>query len=342
MQEDARAFTPQSILIIQTAFLGDVILATSLVEKLHFFFPESRIDFLLRKGNEGALANNPKINQVMIWDKKRKYSSLFQLLHTIRQSKYDLVVNVQRFAASGILAGLSGAKHIIGFDKNPLSFLFTRKVRHSFKGHEVQRNLNLIENITSQETVNPVMYPSVADEHAISVYTQSPYLCIAPASVWFTKQFPVEKWVHFIESITGLYQVYFLGSETDSALCEKIISLIKHHQVQLINLSGKLSLTQTAALMKQAAMNYVNDSAPLHIASAVNAPVTAVFCSTVPEFGFGPLSEKSFVVEINHGLYCRPCGIHGYKACPEGHFKCAFEIQIKDLLRTINIPSTNT
>ncbi len=84
--------------------------------------------------------------------------------------------------------------------------------------------------------------------------------------------------------------------------------------------------------MEGAAMNYVNDSAPLHIASAMNAPVTAVFCSTVPAFGFGPLRENGRVVETKEKLDCRPCGLHGYKACPKGHFRCALGIDVASAL----------
>jgi ADP-heptose:LPS heptosyltransferase len=82
-------------------------------------------------------------------------------------------------------------------------------------------------------------------------------------------------------------------------------------------------------------MNYVNDSAPMHFASAVNAPVTAVYCSTIPEFGFGPLSDNSHVVEIDKPLYCRPCGLHGYSSCPEKHFRCALEIENDQLMVTL-------
>ena len=99
-------------------------------------------------------------------------------------------------------------------------------------------------------------------------------------------------------------------------------------------LAGKLSLLGTASLMSRARMNYVNDSAPLHIASAMNAPVTVVFCSTVPAFGFGPLRENGRVIETSEKLRCRPCGVHGYKACPEGHFKCALTIDPEDVART--------
>jgi heptosyltransferase-2 len=83
-------------------------------------------------------------------------------------------------------------------------------------------------------------------------------------------------------------------------------------------------------------MNYVNDSAPMHFASAVNAPVTAIYCSTIPAFGYGPLSDNSNIVETHEQLSCRPCGLHGYKACPQGHFKCAFGITNEQLLSALS------
>ncbi len=84
--------------------------------------------------------------------------------------------------------------------------------------------------------------------------------------------------------------------------------------------------------MRGAVMNYVNDSAPLHLASAMDAPVRAVFLSTVPEFGFGPWGSRGEVIETTEKLDCRPCGVHGFKACPKGHFKCA-EIAVERLVK---------
>jgi len=92
-----------------------------------------------------------------------------------------------------------------------------------------------------------------------------------------------------------------------------------------------------AALMKNAVMNYTNDSAPLHFASAMDAPVTAIFCSTVPSFGFYPLSSRSFVAETKEKLECRPCSLHGLRACPLGHFKCARTIETAQLLLTLSL-----
>ncbi len=327
------------ILIIQTASLGDVILATPLIEKLHSFFPESRIDFLLKYGNESLLRGHPHLKHVMVWDKtEKKYEHLRELLKIIREERYDLIVNVQRFASSGFLTAFSRAKHTTGFKKNPFSLFFTKRVSHKIgtddnSPHEVERNLKLIEHLTDKSFFKPALYPSQHDYALVSQYKTRKFITISPASLWFTKQYPKEKWVEFIKDLDKDLTVYFLGGENDRKLCNEIIELSEHENS--LNLSGKLTLLQSAALMKDAVMNYTNDSAPMHLCSAVNAPVAAVFCSTVPRFGFGPLSDKSFVIQTEKKLSCRPCGLHGLRSCPEKHFECALSINKNQLLSCI-------
>ncbi len=332
-------------LIIQTAFIGDVVLATVLIEKLHADFPGAKIDFLLRKGNEGLLLNHPYLNEVFIWNKKHdKTKNLFKLINIIRKKNYNKVINVQRFFSTGLITALSNAREKIGFDKNPLSFLFDVKVKHVIGTkenpvHEIERNLSLVKHFTTDIPATIKLYPSKEDyEKAKSAVNgqQSAvnYICIAPSSVWFTKQFPKEKWIEFLKEIPSTINIFFLGATSDKILCDEIISKLRDNHTK--NLCGKLSFLQSAALMKNAMMNYTNDSAPMHIASAMNAPVTAVFCSTVTWFGYGPLSDESFVVERTAPLYCRPCTSHGKKECPEKHFKCALEINKDQLLATLN------
>jgi len=323
------------ILVIQTAFIGDVVLATPVLEKLHSDFPLAKIDFLLRKGNESLFNGHPFLNKVLIWDKKtNKGLNLIRLILEIRKTKYDRVMNLHRFSSSGLITLMSGAKEKAGFDKNPFSFCYTRKIKHVIGNgrHEVQRNLELLSSSNSSELVKPCLYPTLADFDSVVEYKIVPYICIAPSSVWFTKQFPAHKWVEFLNKPL-VYKVYLLGSASDFRLCNEIVNSSDNKNIEI--LAGKLTFLQSAALMKNAIMNYSNDSAPLHIASSVNAPVTAVFCSTVPAFGFGPLSDTSFIVEIKEKLYCRPCGLHGYKTCPQKHFRCAEEIDSKQLMETL-------
>jgi len=158
-------------------------------------------------------------------------------------------------------------------------------------------------------------------------------VCIAPTSVWFTKQYPEEKWLELLAALPASLPVYLLGGPPDTAACERLAQAAG--RPGLVSLSGKLSLLASAALMHGAVLNYVNDSAPLHLCSAVDAPVCAVFCSTVPAFGFGPLSTFSRIVEHPGPLACRPCGLHGHARCPLGHFRCAREIETAQLLAVL-------
>jgi lipopolysaccharide heptosyltransferase II len=329
------------ILIIQTAFLGDVVLATPVVEKLHRFFPDASIDFLLRKGNEALLKDHPIIRKTIIWDKKQgKWKNVLKLIQRFRKTKYDYIINLQRFATSGIITAFAGGKISVGFNKNPLSFLFTKKISHHIAAagepilHEVARNLMCIEAFTDASAQLPKLYPSVNDFEKVAVLKAEQFITMAPASVWFTKQYPKEKWVELIKALNNRFTIYLLGAPSDETLCNEITTASGMAKTE--NLCGKLSLLQSAALMQDAVMNYVNDSAPMHIASAMDAPVTAIYCSTVPGFGFGPSGTKGQIVEIDHPLPCRPCGLHGHKKCPEGHFKCGYEIKVEQLLDVVS------
>jgi heptosyltransferase-2 len=327
------------ILVIQTAFIGDVILATAVAETLHQYDPSFTIDFLLRKGNEGLLQGHPFIHEVLVWNKaENKISNLVALIKKIRKKKYDYVINLHRFASSGIITAFSGANKKVGFDKNPLSLFFTKSYPHTIGSrgesyeHETDRNHALIESISNIKKINPRLYPATQDVEKVTVYQQSPYICMAPSSVWFTKQWAEAKWGDLINLIPSTFTIYLLGAPSDKALCERIQQKVKRSNV--ISLCGKLNFLQSAALMQKATMNYVNDSAPMHMASAMNAQVAAIYCSTIPEFGFGPLSDTSYVFEVEENLSCRPCGLHGHKACPKKHFDCAMLIDPKKIVQT--------
>lgn len=316
----------QQILVIQTAFIGDAILATAVLEKLHAHFPKAAIDLLVRKGNESLFIGHPFLRHVLVRDKKLgKLKSIRAVIGQVRLAKYDCVVNLHRFASSGIIAALSGAKHICGFDKNPFAWRYHHKVPHVIGAepgspHEIERNQSVIAHFTDAVPAKPKLYPTQADYDDLQ--TPSPYVCIAPTSVWFTKQWPAEQWVKLISQLPRDHDIVLLGAASDHEACVQIGKACGHPNISV--LAGRHSLLQSAALMAGAVMNYVNDSAPMHLCSAMDAPVTAIYCSTVPAFGFGPLSTVSHIWQTNEKLDCRPCGLHGFQSCPKGHFKCAF------------------
>ncbi|PBQ33790.1 heptosyltransferase [Sphingobacteriaceae bacterium] len=317
---------PKKILIIQTAFIGDAILASSLVEKLHAYFPQAAVSILVRKGNESIYAEHPFLQETLVWNKKEgKLKNLFKLLGRIRKNNYDTVINCHRYGSSGFLTAFSGARHTAGYKENPFSFAFNYTTRHVIGDgrHETERYNALIEDFTDTKIFKPKLYPSAKDYEFVKTFQEANYVCMAPASVWYTKQLPVEKWVELCNKTDASQSIYLLGAPGDIALCENIKNKSSHPAIKIV--AGQLSLLQSSALMQSAEMNYVNDSGPLHLASSLNAAVTAFFCSTVPEFGFGPLSDNKTIIEVK-GLACKPCGLHGYKTCPLGHFKCGHEM----------------
>ncbi|MCW5912623.1 MAG: glycosyltransferase family 9 protein [Cyclobacteriaceae bacterium] len=336
--------SPKSILVIQTAFIGDVILATAVLEKLHRVYPDTNIDLLVRKGNEGLFKNHPYLHQVLAWNKKSgKLKNLWKLTAQVRATRYEYVINLHRYASTGIVTAFSKAKHKIGFDKNPLSFLFTHRVKHTLVSgaHETERNQELIKALTDNVPAMPRLYPARSDFDVVNVYMGCRYVCMAPSSVWFTKQWPADKWIELIQTIQHrVEKIYLLGAPTDVQMCQAIAE--KGGVARVENLAGKLTLLQSAALIGGAVMNYVNDSAPMHLASAMNAPVAAIYCSTIPAFGFGPLSKQSYIIQTEEDLSCRPCGSHGHKACPQKHFRCATSISIEALQSCLTSQADNS
>lgn len=321
----------QKFLIIQTAFLGDVILATPVCTELKRLFPDAQIDILVRKGNESILENHPAISTVLTFDKKvGKLKALKNCIQLIRKENYNTVINLHRFGSSGIITAFSKAPKKIGFAKNPFSFTYTTKIPHEIGNgtHEVERNLQTIAYFGADKLVRPSLFPSEANVEKIALLTNHarPYFVLAPASVWFTKQLPITHWISLASDLAKRGTVYLIGGKEDVQLCQQVIDgagIIASN-----NFAGKLNLLDSCALLQQAERCFVNDSGPMHMASAMNTPTTAFFCATIPAFGFGPLATDATIVETAEQLACRPCGLHGGKTCPEGHFKCGSTIEI--------------
>jgi heptosyltransferase-2 len=330
----------KTILIIQTAFIGDTILASHFARAVKDQYPDSKIHFFLRKGNESVIQGLPTIEKTWIWDKAGgKTRNLFRLIRELRKIDFDMVFNLHRHFNSGLVAALMKSPFKAGFKQNPLSFFYTRKINHQIPDprgwHEVQRNLELIPDfkiVDNSKIYKPELPLNVKNHQKVEPYINEDFFVVAPASVWFTKAWSEEKFKELTQELVKRGKVYFVGAPGDKELCDRI----RMNHPETLNLCGALNLLDSAALMKKAKRVFVNDSAPLHLASCVNAPTTAIFCSTTPSFGYTPLSDHSVVVDVGSALSCRPCGLHGHKSCPQGHFKCSRDIEIQRVLETIS------
>jgi lipopolysaccharide heptosyltransferase II len=341
----------KNILIIQTAFIGDTILASQFARAVKDEFPDHQIHFFLRKGNESVIQGLSSVHKTWVWDKAGgKTRNLLRLIGELRKTHFDYVFNLHRHFNSGLVSALMKSPQKIGFRQNPLSFFLTHKLDHKIPHHpednekvtwhEVQRNLQLLQAVKPEITIEddsklyrPELPITEKNREKISQYITEEYFVLAPASVWFTKAWSEEKYRALVKSLSAKGEVYLIGAPQDAALCDRIGNDIS----RVSNLCGKLNLLDSAALMEKAKRVFVNDSAPLHLASCVNAKTTAIFCSTVPAFGYTPLAQDSIVIDVGNSLDCRPCGLHGHNKCPLGHFKCSWDIDVDQVVRTISL-----
>lgn len=319
-----------NVLIIQTAFLGDAVLITSLLEKIRHESPQTKVQLVVRAGLELIFEAYPHEVLTKVWgyDKSKKLKSWLALRKQLSQENFDQVFVVQRFFGMGLLGVSIGAKKVVGFRENPVSFLFHEAVKHRFgKGvHEVERNIDLVEKWLGKQFYGPFLSPT---PHAISNLAPKKYVCISPGSVWETKRLPLQTWIDFIHGLPEDQAVVLMGAPNESELSAKIAAACPQHLIH--NLTGQLGLLEAIRVYQQAAVAFVNDSGPMHICSAVNTPTVAVFCSTTPDFGFGPLATWNRVIESKEHLACKPCGSHGKKNCPLGHYACGHGIRVNQL-----------
>src|SRR4030095_69706 len=336
--------TPQKILIIQTAFLGDVILALPMVQTIKALLPDSQIDFLCVPNNAAVLANHPAIRSFIPYDKKGgdKFDKFIEVLTEIRENEYDAVISPHRFFRSALLTYYSEAKIRIGFNRNSLSFLLTNKVPYRYDAHEIYRNLDLAKAIPginydeSKASLKPNLYPNAEDERIVNGKLASVNInnlvTIAPCSRWFTKQFPLNKAKELtLKLIESGYNVAVIGGNQDADYCRQLENEIANKL--FFNLSGLTPLQSYLVIKKSKALVTV-DSAAQHLGAAAGVPIVLIYGSTNSSFGFYPLTSKNKIIEINN-LSCRPCTDHGRDSCPEGHFKCMIDIDEKDIVKEI-------
>ncbi|MCC7158583.1 MAG: lipopolysaccharide heptosyltransferase II [Ignavibacteria bacterium] len=332
----------KKILIIQTAFLGDVVLALPMVQTLKKHLPDAMIDFLCIPGTEGVLANHPDISKVIPYDKKGgdKLDKFIEILSEIREEEFDIVICPHRYTRSAILTYYSESKVRIGFDENSLAFLLTNKVRYIKDKHEIYRNLDLAKGIPGIEydegkvSLKPQLYPSEEDIKTVNhLVNRSNLIAFAPCSKWFTKQLTTEKSAEIARKLLlDGYNVVLIGGEDDIDYCMELESRLNDDS--LLNLCGKTTALQSYLVISRSKALVSVDSAAQHLGAASDIPIILIYGSTNISFGFYPLTSKYAIVE-NDKLECRPCTDHGRDKCPLGHFKCIVDLSADEISKSV-------
>ncbi|NME36011.1 MULTISPECIES: glycosyltransferase family 9 protein [Fusobacterium] len=326
------------ILIIHTAFIGDIVLSTPLIKKIKDIYPDSDITYVTTPSGEAILKNNPHLNNIIVYDKRGEHkglSGVWQLGKRLRYENFNMVIVPHRYLRSSVLAWLSRSPIRIGYDIASGKCLFTQKIKYDKTKHEVEKLLSFIAPENKQR-YEIELYPSESEKEKISNIWKENNLedkkvvILAPGSKWFTKQWPVE---YFNEVIEKLKVNKNIGIVVVGGKEEENLPIVKDG---VVDLRGKTSLLQLADVLSRGDIVVTNDSSPIHIASAFKKPrILAIFGPTVKEFGFFPWSLNSKVFEVEN-LNCRPCGIHGGKSCPKKDFQCMKKILPEYILSEIN------
>jgi heptosyltransferase-2 len=331
---------PGKVLIVQTAFLGDVILTVPLAESIRREFKSAPIDIAVIPEAAPLLQGHPAFRKVIVFDKRGKDSGLKGLLRVARQlrnERYTTAIVPHRSMRSALLVRCAGIPKRIGFHTSAGKWLLTDIVRYEATRHEMQRNCDLLSpfGATGTPLQPPALYPSAEDKQLASRFLASHginperMVCLAPGTVWNTKKWLPERYAELaIRIVKRGYSVVLIGGSADKEICTTM------EQKGIVSAAGALSLLQSASVMSHAAVLVSNDSAPVHLAGAVRTPVIAIFGATVPSFGFAPLGPRDTVIEMA-GLECRPCGIHGGNQCPISTFVCMKDITVDRVFRAV-------
>jgi heptosyltransferase-2 len=337
----SRAGSGKKLLVIHTAYPGDLLLLTPLLEVLKSMDPALRLSLLTIPGTAGLFHNNPFLDEVVVYDKRgrdRGIIPFLRLVREVRKKKFDAALIPHPSLRSALIALFGGVRTRAGFAHRWCSFLYTERIDVKGARHEVERNVALARPFGAFGTTPaPKIFPSKEDRGKVAGFLSRagispgmPLVAVAPGSTWKTKAWPAEKHAALIERLGRKYALVLVGGEGDRELCAGLLRKAGGAPgFPVASAAGELSLLESAVLISRARVLVSGDSAPVHLASAVETPVVLIYGPTVKEFGFSPFGVPSVIVERD--VPCRPCSAHGPQECPLGHFRCMRDIGVEEV-----------
>jgi heptosyltransferase-2 len=329
------------VLVVQTAYLGDLALTTALLRGLRLGPRPQRLDVLLGRPLQGLLDGSPHVDGVLVFDKRGEHRGLGGLIRLAREvrGRYDAALVAVRSMRSALLVAAARVPQRVGFSGPLGAALFHRCVGWDPSRPHAERLAALAPNVDwAGLGVRPELAVTPKESAAAAALLRdagidpgAPTVALHPGSAWQTKRWPAERFgaVARALAVDGM-QSFVIGVESDVALGQRVQA---EGGPRIANLCGRTGLGVLKALLSRTRLLLTNDSGPLHVAEALGTPVVAVFGSTRPSQGFAPWLPRSRVAEVE--LTCRPCGRHGRQRCPLGHFRCMLDLSVERVLQTV-------
>ncbi len=322
------------ILVIRLSSLGDILLTTPVLRLLREHYPTAQIDFLTKGTYRDVLCANPCVDRLLLLEPQQ---GLMETLRSLRQTRYDVVVDLHRTLRSRLLYRGLLAQQKLTYAKRTL-----RRALLVHLGWNTLRTMTPVpelyvaplRRLGITASLPPLeMHLTAESREAMRTYVRQelfesvgrPLLAVAPGAHWSTKRWPVERFAMVAQELAQTQEaaVVVLGSGEDARLAQELCQRLS---VPVLNSTGKLSLMHTAALLQQCHLLLSNDSGLMHMATALRVPVVAIFGPTVQEFGFYPFKACAQVVSAE--LTCRPCSTKGSRRCPRGHHHCMQQVTV--------------
>jgi len=316
--------------VVQTAWLGDVLLTTPLLEAL--VARHGPVDVLVTPEAATLVETHPAVGRVFAYDKRgrdRGLGDLWRQARTLRERRYEVAILAQGSFRSGLLTWLAGIPRRVGFADQPAARWCTDRLPRP-DGHQAERLRALAQAAPSGRPGTAALsLVLTAGDHTLAETAlrragiAGPFVVLAPGSARSTKRWP-----------------YYRGLATLLAAEAPVVVLGLDEDGWGPDPTGRgvadltaLPLRASAAVLQRAAAAVVNDSAPLHLAQAVGTPVVAIFGPTHPSLGFGPRGPRDLALGLP--LACRPCSTHGGQRCPLGHHRCLRELSADTVLEAL-------
>lgn len=334
-------------LVIQTGFLGDLVLTFPLLRALRAAHPDAPITLVVREGLGDLVRGQPGVAETIVMRKRRGWFERIApdraRLVQLRAGGFQTVYLAHRSFRTGLYAWSTRAPHRIGFAGSPSSWACTESVRYDTERHVSERLLALarpseLESGTALRS--PWYVVSAAARGAAKrllgsqgVDPRGDFLAVAPGSVWATKRWTERGFTELARwAAAQRVAVVLVGTAGERDLCERVRTRAGH---RVINLAGRTSPAELAAILELSSALLGNDSGPGHLAVAVGTPVVAIFGPTDPSRGFRPLGNRVLTVDLGTSLACRPCSVHGSRRCPQGHHRCMNDLEPADVIARI-------
>ena len=329
---------PPNILLVRFSAIGDILLLTPLVRALRRKHPDARLTVVTRSGFAPLLARNPRISHVIGWD---PLTSLSELGRRLRDLGFTHRLDLHNSVRSRLLRWHAGGAWTT-YPKHRLArtaLIHTHRDLYRDRRHVAERYFDAARGLeVSPDGGSLEMFLSRADLEAAEGFLAArglgrsrQLIAVAPGAAHFTKRWPTHHWLALVQRLVEAgNDVVVLGGPQDLAIGEAVAAAGGEFAASA---AGAFDLPGSAALLKRARALVSGDTGLMHLATAVETPVIALFGPTVEQFGFFPYRAKSAVLQRE--LSCRPCSAHGGPRCPLKHHRCLQDLQPGDVLETL-------